>query len=189
MRGATGDPPTVGARGRSTCLDARTCKSVCFSENVNCGTSEENVQGRTRESVSAAHESTDTHYLLRDPPKTDERTRRGKFKKKGKRRHSRKAAYTQALSVEDALRMLENDLDIPGQSAPRSKLPQPARQSARLARNQKRTGRWRNDVRQRKDAEEATRRSERAASAGERNTRRGARNDRSGSTRARIKCG
>ena len=179
MRGAKGDPPTVGARGRSTCLDAHTCKSVCFSENVNCGTSKGNVQGRTRGSESAAHESIDTHYLLRDPPKTDERTRRGKFKKKGKKRHSRKAAYVQALSVEDALRMLENDLNIPEQSVSRSKSPQLPRRSARLARNQKRTGRWRNDVKQRKDAEEASRRSERAASAGERNTRRGARNARS----------
>ena len=84
-----------------------------------------------------------------------------------------------ALSVDDALRMLEDDLNRLGQNVPRSKLPKPARQSARLARNQKRTGRWRNDVRQRKDAEEATRMSERAASAGERSTRRGAKNGKS----------
>ena len=43
----------------------------------------------------------------------------------------------------------------------------------------KRTGRWRNEVRQQKDAEEATRRSEQAASAGERNTRKGTGNKRS----------
>ena len=152
MREAQAPPPTEGARGGNICSDAR----MCFSENVNCGTTEENVQGRTRGSESAAHESDDTHYLLRDPPETDgskrrrkmknegkadERTRRGKFKKKGKKRHGRKAAYVQALSVEDALRILKNDLNRPGQSAPRSKSPQPVRQSARLARNQKKTGR------------------------------------------------
>ena len=77
------------------------------------------------------------------------------------------------------MRMLKNNLDRPGQSVPRSKSTQPARQSARLAPNQKRIGHWRNEVRQRKEAEETTRQSERAASAGERNTRRGARNNRS----------
>ena len=105
MRGAKRDPPTVGARGRNICSDAPIYKSVRFSENVNCGTSKENVQGRTRGSESAAHESNDTHYLLRDPPetdgskrrrkmknkgKTDERTRRGKFKKKEKKRKAKR---------------------------------------------------------------------------------------------------
>ena len=149
MRGGQESPPTEGARGGNIRSDAH----ICFSENVNCGTSEENVQGRTRESVSAAHESEDTHYLLRDPPRTDECTRRGKFKKRKKKPHSRKAAHVQALSVEEALEMLDNDFERLGRSSSRSKSPQLPRRSARLARNQKRTGRWRNDTRQRKDAE------------------------------------
>ena len=172
MREAQAPPPTEGARGGNICSDA----CMCFSENVNCGMSKENVQGRTRGSESAAHESDDTHYLLRDPPETDgskrrrkmkneggkadQRTRRGKFKKKGKKLHSRKAAYVQTLSVEEAIRMLEEDLNKLGTSAPKSKPQEPARRSARLARSQRRTGRWRNNVRQREEAEEASRRAE-----------------------------
>ena len=57
MREAQAPPPTEGARGGNICSDAR----MCFSENVNCGTTEENVQGRTRGSESAAHKSNDTH--------------------------------------------------------------------------------------------------------------------------------
>ena len=197
MRGAHKSPPSKGAHGEDIYSDAH----ICFSENVNCGTSEENVQGRTRESESSAHESDDTHYLLRDLPKTNERrkkekkektqenvegrtpgddsaaqedvnthyllrvlstagesNRKGKFKRRGKKWHSNKAATVNALSVDEALRMLEGDLNRLGKSAPKSKPQKPARRSARLARSQKRTGRWRNDVRQRKEVEEASRR-------------------------------
>ena len=90
MRGSKGNPPTVGARGRNMCSDAHLCESDCSSENVNCGTSKESVQGRTSESVPAAHESNDTHYLLRDPLKIDDSTRRGKFKKGGKNRTAKR---------------------------------------------------------------------------------------------------
>ena len=67
--------------------------------------------------------------------------------------------------------MLEKNFDVRGQFAERSKSPQPVRRSARLARNQKRTGRWRNDQKQRKEAAEAVKRSEQAASSGTRGPR------------------
>ena len=93
------------------CLDAHICTSVCFSENVNCGTSKERVQGRTSESVSLAHESDDTHYLLRDLPETTGSKKQKKAKSKDKKQSSRMTASVQALSVGDALKMIEENFD------------------------------------------------------------------------------
>ena len=81
MRGVDRDPPIVGARRRNIYLDTRICQSDSDVEgrsesnvqrrSVNCGASNEYVvQGPTCGSESAAHESQDTHYLLRDIPET-----------------------------------------------------------------------------------------------------------------------
>ena len=218
MRESVGNPPTVGARGRIGCSDARLCEKDCFVKktsnssvqrrSINSGVSSRNVQGHTCGNGSAARESRDscyllgdtggrgrgnerrrkpcedsaaqedvnTHYLLRALPTAGEINRKGKFKKRGKKAHSNKAAAVNALSVEEAIRMLEEDLSRLGTSAPKSKPREPARRSARLARSQRRTGQWRNKVRQREEAEEASRSVKQAGSSREHRSRGGASN-------------
>ena len=149
-----------------------------WSISGNNGTSEVNVQGHTRGSASKAHVSKDTHYLLQDQPKKGKVKQGNNIKRKRSARKNKTAAKAQALSVDKALKMLKDDFDRREQRALRRKLPKPARRSTCLARNRKRTGHWRNDVRQWKEVEEATRRSEGEINAEQNSSGGGARNNR-----------